>query len=419
MVFRELSFSRLECGVHDRLHIYPLCGVFYFPWHRHQIEGTNGFYCLIRKTERFTISNVESQVFTPNNSRLPRGLNAGGPRPKRVSYHWTTAPLYSAVQYPVTFLLGPLILIVQQRWSYSCNSSLFWRQTHNFYRWVPSNEHLYIGTMQHVNWNTLPFTLYEIKRSQQHKPQCTSASRMRANHPVDSMMHCEAEGDEAMRWTMRRCDGRWGDAMDDEAMLWGDAMGLCYHRPIASPHRPSHRLIVHRIASSSIASPHRPSHRPIASPHRPSHRLIVHRIASSSIASPHRPSRRRNASVSLLGHHSFRISPSCHWSGQGARLHNHVMKTQFEHCTYDFEILIIGQFHGKGCFFCKWKLLRIGPTYSVFTYIGVGVLYPSIGLIHWYQRPNMEQTHPPNYCHSQPYPCIRQTQSLLMPSTYG
>ena len=98
-LFRELSFSRLECGVHDRLHIYPLCGVFYFPWHRHQIiwqmqiEGTNGFYCLIRKTERFTICNVESQVFTPNNSRLPRGLNAGGPRPKRVSYHWTTAPL--------------------------------------------------------------------------------------------------------------------------------------------------------------------------------------------------------------------------------------------------------------------------------------------------------------------------------------
>ena len=41
--FRELSFSRLECGVHDRLHIYPLCGIFYFPWHRHQTEGTNGF----------------------------------------------------------------------------------------------------------------------------------------------------------------------------------------------------------------------------------------------------------------------------------------------------------------------------------------------------------------------------------------
>ena len=73
VVFRELSFSRLECGVHDRLHIYPLCGIFYFPWHRHQIEGTNGFYCLIRKTERFTISNVESQVFTSNNSRLDPG----------------------------------------------------------------------------------------------------------------------------------------------------------------------------------------------------------------------------------------------------------------------------------------------------------------------------------------------------------
>ena len=65
VVFRELSFSRLECGVHDRLHISPLCGIFYFPWYRHQIEGTNGFYGLIRNTERFTISNVESQVFTP------------------------------------------------------------------------------------------------------------------------------------------------------------------------------------------------------------------------------------------------------------------------------------------------------------------------------------------------------------------
>ena len=106
VVFRELSFSRLECGLHDRLHIYPLCGVFYFPWHRHQIEGTNGFYCLIRKTERITIYNVESQVFTPNNSRLPRGLNAGGPRPKRVSYHWTTAPLLPDQHH---FRLCPLL----------------------------------------------------------------------------------------------------------------------------------------------------------------------------------------------------------------------------------------------------------------------------------------------------------------------
>ena len=52
--------------------------------------------------------------------------------------------------------------------------------------------------------------------------------------------------------------------MDDAAMRWSDGNIAPSHRPIASPHRPSHRLIVHRIASSSIASPHRPSHRLIA-----------------------------------------------------------------------------------------------------------------------------------------------------------
>ena len=35
--------DQVEHGVHDRLHIYPRCGIFYFPWRRHQIEGTNGF----------------------------------------------------------------------------------------------------------------------------------------------------------------------------------------------------------------------------------------------------------------------------------------------------------------------------------------------------------------------------------------
>ena len=45
---RELSFSRLDCGVHDRLHIYPMCEIFYFPWHRHQIEGTNGCFNITR-----------------------------------------------------------------------------------------------------------------------------------------------------------------------------------------------------------------------------------------------------------------------------------------------------------------------------------------------------------------------------------
>ena len=32
--YGDVSFSRLECGIHDRLHIY-------FPWHRHQIEGAD------------------------------------------------------------------------------------------------------------------------------------------------------------------------------------------------------------------------------------------------------------------------------------------------------------------------------------------------------------------------------------------
>ena len=50
-LFRELSFSRLECGgVHDRLHICPLCWDIFFPWHRHRIEGTDGFKCLLRNT---------------------------------------------------------------------------------------------------------------------------------------------------------------------------------------------------------------------------------------------------------------------------------------------------------------------------------------------------------------------------------
>ena len=44
---------RVGGGVHDNYTFKSgLVGSFYFPWpwHRHQIEGTNGFYCLIRKT---------------------------------------------------------------------------------------------------------------------------------------------------------------------------------------------------------------------------------------------------------------------------------------------------------------------------------------------------------------------------------
>ena len=66
---------------------------------------------------------------------------------------------------------------------------------------------------------------------------------------------------------MRRCDARWGDAMDDGAMRC--TMGRCGY-VTESAHRPS---------------PHRASYRLIASPHSASHRCIVHRIASSSIAS--------------------------------------------------------------------------------------------------------------------------------------
>ena len=40
---RVIIFNQVECGVQDRLHIYPLCGVFYFPWNRQQIEGIKCF----------------------------------------------------------------------------------------------------------------------------------------------------------------------------------------------------------------------------------------------------------------------------------------------------------------------------------------------------------------------------------------
>ena len=67
-------------------------GIFYFPWHRHQIEGTNGFRCLLRKTQRNTISNVESQVFTPNkHAWSERDSNPDRRRDdKRACYYYTT-----------------------------------------------------------------------------------------------------------------------------------------------------------------------------------------------------------------------------------------------------------------------------------------------------------------------------------------
>ena len=54
--------------------------IFYFPWHRHQIEGTDGFYCLIRKTLASGVNGIakvpKRKVFTevglePSNVRSP------------------------------------------------------------------------------------------------------------------------------------------------------------------------------------------------------------------------------------------------------------------------------------------------------------------------------------------------------------
>ena len=41
--------DQVEYGVHGRSHIYPMCGIVHFPWHRHQIEETDDFQCLFRK----------------------------------------------------------------------------------------------------------------------------------------------------------------------------------------------------------------------------------------------------------------------------------------------------------------------------------------------------------------------------------
>ena len=100
--FRESSFSRLESGVHDRLHIYRLCGDILLHLHRQPIEGTDAYnvsseihgQCGVntlvvqvskrrsyhRATaphKRSTVCNVESQVFTPKiqHACLVRGSN--------------------------------------------------------------------------------------------------------------------------------------------------------------------------------------------------------------------------------------------------------------------------------------------------------------------------------------------------------
>ena len=77
--FRELSFSRLEGGVHDMIHVHPRYGILYFPCHRHQIEGTDGVLCLIRKAQRYTISHVDSQGVTPKIQHTRSGIEPTSP----------------------------------------------------------------------------------------------------------------------------------------------------------------------------------------------------------------------------------------------------------------------------------------------------------------------------------------------------
>ena len=48
-----LGFLIQSCGVYDSRQVtykYSLCGIFYFPWHRHQIEGTKLFVSVPKDT---------------------------------------------------------------------------------------------------------------------------------------------------------------------------------------------------------------------------------------------------------------------------------------------------------------------------------------------------------------------------------
>ena len=62
-------------------------GIFYFPWHRHQIEGTNVFYCLIRKTlakrgKRNCQSSEEKSVYRSGTQTIDRPVAGRFPNPR-------------------------------------------------------------------------------------------------------------------------------------------------------------------------------------------------------------------------------------------------------------------------------------------------------------------------------------------------
>ena len=88
--------------------------IFYFPWHRHQIEGTNGFYCIIRKT---LASGVNGIAKVPKRKEFTEvGLEPSNVRsPVNALPHSATAPHmvwpghtanYQAVMAPSSAFVG-------------------------------------------------------------------------------------------------------------------------------------------------------------------------------------------------------------------------------------------------------------------------------------------------------------------------
>ena len=42
ILYLYIRFDHRRVDIIDQVeHTYPLCGIFYFPWHRHEIEGTD------------------------------------------------------------------------------------------------------------------------------------------------------------------------------------------------------------------------------------------------------------------------------------------------------------------------------------------------------------------------------------------
>ena len=112
---------------------FPLCGIFYPSWHRHQIEGTDGFQSLIRKTlAKWAHTNGIANVLKRSVSRIRTRPGPLGRRscalttePKRPHY---SKLLYSAVSSPLDrsdrFTLSPDRPVVSDTNSASLGSIL-------------------------------------------------------------------------------------------------------------------------------------------------------------------------------------------------------------------------------------------------------------------------------------------------------